>query len=155
MDTIDKLFQNPADCCGLYSTELQQLVAEYYLKASPMMFGLNDAIYAAEIFGKPTQQLYYRQNDFNYLLALMIMIYLERQDHVLWEDDGTDYGIEYYYVEHNLECIRNNFLCKGYDIINLLRVFNLDPDAPELPLDGINYMHITQAPLGHNRFIIR
>jgi hypothetical protein len=154
MDAIDQLFQDPG-CCESYSTELQQLIALYYYEASTFMFAINDSIYAAEIFGKPTEQLYNRQNDFHYLLALLVMIYYERQDHVLWEDDGTDYGIEYYYVEHNLECIRNNFLCKGYDIIGLLRIFDLDPDAPDLPLDGINYMHITQAPLGHNKFIVR
>jgi len=150
MNTIDSLFQNPNDCCGLYTNELQQLIAEYYYQANTMIFGINNDIYAAEIFGKPTEQLYNKLNDFNYLIMLLVIIYFKRQDDISWSSDNEDEGIDYYYEEYNLECIRRNFLCKGYDIINLLRVFNLDPDAPNLPLDGIGYMHITQAPAGHN-----
>ena len=153
---INSLFQNPIDCCNLYSTNLQQLISDYYYQASPMIFGISDEIYAAEIYGnRSTEQLYNKGQDFNYLLMLLVMIYFERQDDILFSDDGEDAGIDYYYEAHNLACIRRNFLCKGYDIIGLLRIFNLDPDIPALPLDGINYMHITQAPTDHNRFIVR
>ena len=153
---INSLFQNPNDCCGLYTEDLQQLIAEYYFQASPMIFGISDEIYAAEIYGnRNLEQLYNKGQDFNYLLMLLVIIYLERQDDILFSDDGEDQGIEYYYEAHNLACIRSTFICKGYDIINLLRVFDMDPDKPDLPLDGINYMHITLQPSNHNRFIIR
>ena len=119
----------PDDCCGLYSSPLNQLIAQYYYVASPMMFGNNDNIYAAEIFGKDTELLYNNQNDFNYLLCLLVMIYNERQDDIAWSDNGEDEGIDYYYEEHNLECIRRTFMCKGYDILPLLKVFDMDPNT--------------------------
>ena len=133
---INGLFQNIGDCCGLYSTYLQSMIADYYYQASYMMFSINDSIYAAEIFGKPTEQLYNTQNDFNYLLLLLIMIHYERERDAYWSSTGFDQGVAYYYEEHNLACIRRNFMCKGYDIITLLRTFVMDPDNPNI-LNGI------------------
>lgn len=143
MNTIDSLFQTTGDCCGLYSSDLNQMIAQYYLVASPMMFKINDSIYADEIYGKDASALYDTQNDFNYLLMLLVMIYFERQDDILWSDDGEDEGIEYYYNNHNLACIRRNFMCKGFDIIGLLRTFDMDPDNPNNGNRGIGFMGIS------------
>ena len=123
--TIDSLFQWPNNCCGTYTSVLQQMIASYYAQASNFMFDINDEIYSKEVFGKDTEQIYNRQNDFHYLLILLVIIYNEQQDDIAW---GISHNIDYYYNEHNLGCIRRNFLCKGYDIISLLRVFNMDPN---------------------------
>ena len=113
-------------CCGTEASALNKLIAQYYMVASPMMFKNNDNIFAAEIFGKEVEKLYNAQNDLNYLLCLFVMIYNERLNDEQWSNNGEDKGTQYYYDEHNLKCIRQSFMCKGYDILPLLKVFGLD-----------------------------
>lgn len=135
-------------CCLTQASELQQLTADYYEAVNGCISNLMTKIYQAEVYGRDTEELYNQLNNFHYLYSLLIMIYLERQEDIAYNQylgDGcaVDNGAEYYVDKYHIECIVKKFMCtgNGCDIGPVLDVFGLNPKRLSNN-DGIGFMYI-------------
>jgi len=135
-------------CCFNKATNTQTLIARYYESIEKYMNDLLYSIYQAELFGKPTEQLYNIGNDFHYLLTILLIINEESKNDAEWQytyGNGcyVDNGIDYYIEKYNINCIAKHFSCigTGYDISGALEVFGMNPNDKNQ--DGIGYMHIS------------
>lgn len=138
-------FHNP-EFHKVDNSELEILFAQYYNKVKDNTTKLLSEIYSAELFGKDTEPMYNILNDFNYLLGLLIIIKLERENDsrlsVLNGGCGNDLGNAYYADKYDIDCIQKHFSCigTGYDIQPLLDMFLVNPDVEEK--SGIGNMAI-------------
>jgi hypothetical protein len=155
-------FHNP-EFHKIDNTEIEIMFSEYYSKVKVNTNKLLSEIYSSEMFGKDTEHLYNILNDFNYLLGLMIIIKLERENDsrlsVLNGGCGNDLGNAYYADKYDIDCIQKHFSCigTGYDIQPILDMFSVNPDVEEKT--GISYMSIdyndSNCLTSNNVFIIR
>lgn len=152
------------DCCGTYSSDMQQKIATWYETISTQLFALIDKAYGVAIYGREPEQVFNRINDIHYLFLMLYIIQKRRQEY--FDYTGEDLGLAYYYEMFNIDCIKRTFQCKGIDIAPLLGIFNLgpyppgptpvipkSPPCPPMP-DGIGSMHIESGPICENLFII-
>ena len=141
-------------------TELELLVLQYLdtISNSGTTIFRNDLgimlnlAYSKEIFGKDPQPSYDAINDLFYLLQLCINIYWDRNNEYL--TSGTYRGASYYDEIYNFACIRKTMACKGYDIMPLLTIFNLDYTKADLT-DGIMFMYLDPQNGETPEFIIQ
>ena len=70
-------------------------------------------------------------------------IYMDRDNE--YRSNGTYMQTSYYDCLYHFACIRKNMACKGFDIMPLLQIFNLDYTIEDV-VDGIMFMYLD--PMG-------
>ena len=137
-------------CCFNEATLMHSQIADYYEAVRPFMDSITEDIFQAEMYGKETESLYNKGNDFHYLMVMLLMISDERKNDVNWDalygtGCGIDKGSQYYIDKYNIDCIQKHFYCSGNgnDISKALNIFSMNPDFVDQ--DGIGFMYIDYA----------
>lgn len=112
------------DCCGnLYVTDDDEKEIQFWEIIYDDANHNFDKLIANEMFGKKDYCLAQNLMDVHHLLLFLQMIQRERE--IAINVNGNDEGNEYYMLEYCTKQIREKFLCKGYSIQTILKVFQL------------------------------
>ena len=136
------VIDNPYGCCGkTHFDRWEDLENDYWDKSSVYIDAIWNDIYAAEIYGKNTEEYYNLLGNFVYFLALMKKIYYDNVNY--YAIHGVTQDAVYYNSIYNFDCIRKTFRCNGCEILPMLAVFDMDyVNTTTGNKDGIGYMAI-------------
>ena len=136
------------DCPKSFPSNFDKLIRDYYEIVEKWYAGKFSQNVTAETFGFSDKLNYDIINDFNYLLLLYIITYLERLD--AEHASGCPVLADTFIVSSKLDCVRDHFKCIGFDIKELNSIFKLVDGN----LDGIGNMAIEGDECGSPEFEI-
>lgn len=115
-------------CCRVDTTELEQLVTDYWCQVNTCVMTNITTGWTYEIYGKDSECAYNAVNNYHYLLDLLIYI------RWYWTVNPT-LTLEEIITEFDIDCIKKTFMCCGCNITNALAVFGLARNitAPTCP----------------------
>ena len=143
----------PYGCCDKSNISLTEyLISSYYEDAEICMNNILTKAYGYELFGKDSELLFNKYNNFHYLLILMLYIFFERVNELKLLEKGiiSEVTTTAEWEEmYDFECYRKTFSCDGCNVMPLFTVFGLNwIDNAE---DGIGYMYIQPGSSPKNR----
>ena len=132
------------DCCDHPElTNRDEKTIQYFDILSDDHSTLFTKIFTCQVMGKECECDTNLMTDLLYLFTLLNIIQDEKENDALNSSDGFDLGATFYRDKYHIECIREHFMCRGIDIVEVLKIYDLD--RPNIYRDGINYMIIESA----------
>ena len=132
------------DCCSNPElTNRDEKTIQYFDILSDDHISLFTKIFTCQVMGKECECDTDLMADLLYLFTLMNIIQDEKENDALNSTDGFDLGADYYRDKYNIECIREHFMCRGIDIVDVLKIYDLERE--NIYRDGIDYMIIESS----------
>lgn len=129
------------DCCGHpILTDRDEKTIRYFDLLADDHVSLFTKIFNCQVLGKECECDTDLMVDLLYLFTLLNIIQDEKENDRLNSTDGFDLGASFYRDKYNIECIREYFMCRGINIIDVLKIYDLDRE--NIYHDGIDYMII-------------